>query len=294
MIMNEIAVPDGLVALETLYTILAGIVAIITAGLGIQWRYYKNSKESITRKFEADLKEVQNEKEKELIDIRKEYDKGIDEFKKSYESPVKLEDDDPLIQEIKLVYAKYLHIHKSADPIYNRTIKRLDKDYDIFSEYHYYRFNKYNKENPDITLTDNSTGIVDQRILYPWQKLTFTDMPSMFQEGLVSQSVGKSDTYFSATTYYNGFQKSQEDIGAKMEIDTKKAQIIADFSSIPGFESLFIAPPDAYKWDVKGNKTKLLSLEELDYGVYLLEGYDLKKGESIMIDFHVNWEYLDQ
>ena len=62
-------------------------------------------------------------------------------------------DDKVLIQEEKVVYVKYLYIRKKNDPpVYRKFIKRTGKYIDVHSEYHYYRFNKFNSKNNGITI----------------------------------------------------------------------------------------------------------------------------------------------
>lgn len=286
--------------IENLFIILTAIVAIITTGLAIQWKYYRQKADNLTAKHESELEKQLIIHHNECLTLNQqkisEYDKLKETLKKEFELKqieFSKNKDVPLVQELKMVYVKYLHIKKESEPpVYKKFIKRLNKTFDIHSEYHYYRFNKYNKKNNDITLRDVSSGIVDQKILHPWKKLTFTDKPSMFQKGEISQNVDDSDDYFSATTYYNGFKIDNEDIYSKMEMDTECARLIADFSSIVGLSKLFRAEPDAYKIELDGTETKLIGLEKLDDGVYHIESYNLKKGETLKLDFHVNWDYL--
>ena len=281
--MNDILTPENIKFL--LYT-LGSLIAIISAGLAIQWRYYRQKTENLQNLHKAELANLTAKHNKECTEL---HQKSIEETQKlkttlenefnvkKFELDKKL--DIPLIQEIKMVYVKYLHIRKdSEDPVYKKHISRLEKDFDIHSEYHYYRFNKYNTKNNSILLTDSSTGIVDQNILFPWKKLAFTDIPSKKNKGIITQNVDSSDCYFSATTYYNGFKEGDEDIGMKMEMDTLKARLVADFSSIVGLEKLFIKEPDAYKIGLDERKTKLLGLEKISAGVYHLTADNLKKG----------------
>ncbi|WP_189605686.1 hypothetical protein [Salinimicrobium marinum] len=291
---------EELFNLENIFIVLTSMAAVITTGLAIQWRYYRHTTENLKTKHAADLQELKNQHSEKYIELKQQniekYHDLEESLKKEYEIKkieISEKNNVPLVQELKMVYVKYLHIRKeSEEPIYSRFIKRLNKSYDIHSEYHYYRFNKYNQKNNNILLRDISSGIVDQRILHPWKKLTFTDKPSMLQEKVISQMVDNSDDYFSATTYYNGFKENNEDLYSKMEMETLCARLVADFSSVIGFQNLFTAEPDAYKIEIGGSETKLLGLEKLDEGVYFIESYNLKKGETLKLDFHVNWNYL--
>ncbi|MEM9364227.1 MAG: hypothetical protein AAGA43_16415 [Bacteroidota bacterium] len=287
---------------ETLVVILSAIAALISFGWAVQWRFYKISKENLISNHNEELKKLENSHQEKFLDFKQEQIEAKkdleDSLKKEYElKSMELEKQAniPLVQESKTVYVKYLHIRSEKDPpVYTRYSDRLEEDIEVHSEYHYYRFNKYNKKNNAIKLTDRSSGIVDQNILYPWKKLTFTDLPSKKLPGFISQNVESNDCYFSATTYYNGFCEGNEDIGSKMEMDTLEARIVADFSSIIGLDKLFVKEPDAYKFELDGTRTKLLGLEKIAHGVYHLAANNLKKDESLFLDFHVDWDYLNK
>ncbi|MEM9868352.1 MAG: hypothetical protein AAF765_11730 [Bacteroidota bacterium] len=287
---------------ETLVVILSAIAALLSFGWAVQWRFYKISKENLISNHNEELKKLENLHQEKFLDLKQEQINAKrdleDSLKKDYElksMEVDRKSDIPLIQESKTVYVKYLHIKSEKDePVYTRYSERLEEDIAVHSEYHYYRFNKYNQKNNAIKLSDRSSGIVDQNILYPWKKLTFTDLPSKKLKGFISQNVDSNDCYFSATTYYNGFCEGNEDIGTKMEMDTLEARIVADFSSIVGLDKLFIKEPDAYKFELDGTRTQLLGLEKMAQGVYHLVAYNLKKDESLFLDFHVDWEYLSK
>lgn len=296
--MNELFSPDNI---KIFLSVLGSVIAIISVGLAIQWRYYKQKTESLQTLHKAEIERLNTQHNKECTEL---HQKSIDETQKlrktlEQEYNIKKSELDkkiniPLVQEQKMVYVKYLHIRReSEEPVYSKHISRLEEDIDVHSEYHYYRFNKYSTKNNSILLTDRSSGIVDQNILYPWKKLAFTDIPSKKIKGIISQNVDSSDCYFSATTYYNGFKEHNEDIGMKMEMDTLEARLVADFSSIVGLEKLFVKEPDAYKMELDGRKTKLLGLEKISEGVYHLVSQNLKKGEALLLDFHVNWDYLN-
>ena len=280
---------------------LGSVIAIFSTGLAIQWRFFRQNTENLQKLHKAELENLKAAHNKECTEL---HQKSFEESRKlrtTLENEFKKKEsglDDslniPLAQEMKMVYVKYLHIRRESEkPVYQKHISRLDENIDVHSEYHYYRFNKYNTKNNSITLTDRSTGIVDQNILYPWKKLAFTDIPTQKMKGIISQNVESSDCYFSATTYYNGFKENNEDIGMKMEMDTLEARMVADFSSIVGLDKLFVKEPDAYKMELDGRKTKLLGLEKISAGVYHIVTEKLKKGEALLLDFHVNWDYLN-
>lgn len=281
--------------------VIGGLITILSTGLAIQRSYYKQKVENLQNLQKAEIANITAKHNKECAELQQ---KSIDESQKLRkilkeefnlkETELAAQKKIPLVQEVKMVYVKYLHIRReSEEPIYKKFINRLEENINVHSEYHYYRFNKYSRSNNSITITDRSSGIVDQNILYPWEKLTFTDKPSKKIKGVIAQDVKDCDTYFSATTYYNGFKEKNEDIGMKMEMDTLCARMVADFSSIVGLKRLFTKQPDAYKMQLDGRKVKLLGLEKISDGIYHLVAHNLKKGESLLLDFHVNWDYLN-
>lgn len=288
--------------IETLVIILSAIAALLSFGWAIQWKYYRISKENLVSNHEEELKKLENINRDVFFDYKQEQNlknKNLeDALRKDFELQqleLNKTENIPLVQEAKTVYIKYLHIRSEKEaPVYKRYNDRLEETIDVYSEYHYYRFNKYNIKNNSIKLTDSSTGIVDQNILYPWKKLTFTDIPSKKQKGFISQNVDNNDCYFSATTYYNGFNEGNEDIGMRMEMDTLEARMVVDFSSIIGLDKLFTKEPNAYKFELDGTKTELLGLEKISNGVYHLAAYNMKKDESLFLDFHVDWDYLNK
>lgn len=46
-------------------------------------------------------------------------------------------------------------------------------------------------------------------IIFPWKDLVFTDLPSKKLKNIITQDISGSDTYFTATTYYNGFSEAK-------------------------------------------------------------------------------------
>ncbi len=307
---------------EVLLTILIGLITIVGIGLGVQRSYYRNKvevleesqKNQLTRaetQYSGELSELKvqhgsrvqmlhRQHEKECADIRLQAETDNKRLREIIERELSekekknaLAKQVPLVQEVKMVYVKYIHIRRETDePVYSKFINRLEKSIDVHSEYHYYRFNKYNRPNNEITIKDASSGVVDLNILYPWKELEFTDRPSKLNEGKIGQHLENSDVYFTSTVYYNGFNEGNEDIGMRMEMDTLTARMIADFSSIIGLEKMFTKPPDAYRRNKAGAPTRITSLLELSPGVYYLEMNNLKKGESLMLDFHVDWRVL--
>jgi len=282
--------------IQPIIGIITALLTIIGGSLAVQRWFHVQKCDRLADQHQAEITALKNQhdtenfnKEKQLSEARQKLEHEFEDKNQKYLT----ETQKPLIQEVKLVYVRYLHIKsETAEPAYRKFITRLGETIDVRSEYQYYRFNKFSNSNNSITLIDRSTGIVEPRIMFPWRKLAFTDVPSKKSRGMLTQDIGDSDTYFSVTSYYNGFKEGDEDVGMKMEMDTQVARMIADFSSIEWLSLIFTKEPDAYKIELNGERTKLLGLEEIDDGIYHLEVSNMKKGESLLIDFHVNWDYF--
>lgn len=287
---------------EFFITIGSTIVGIIMGIIGIQRYFHKQKLERLKDKHEVDIEKLKSQYDKESAGWQREILEENEKLKKTINEELDeeaknkaLSKETPLVQEEKAVYVKYIYIRRKTEPpVYQKYISRLGEYIDVHSEYLYYRFNKYNEKNNFVTIRDRSSGVVDLNILFPWRELIFTDEPSKKIPGLISQDLRGADTYFTVTTYYNGFSENNEDIAMKMEMDTVSARLIADFSSILNLDKLFIKEPDVYRVSTEGKKTKILGLEKLNDGVYHINLSNLKKGEVVLLDFHVNWNYLDE
>ena len=302
-------------SIKLILAILGGLIAIITTGLGIQWRYYKQKKEVIDDKYQSELLRQKAEYENKIADVKKSANQELDNLKNRFESELKEavslkpkeKSDSRLIQNEKVIYVKYLYIKSErGKPVYRKYIERTGKYIDVHSEYHMYRFNRYSSSNNETAITDSTSGVVDLNIVHPWRQLIFTDENRKKKEDFISQNLSGSDTYFSVSTYYNGFNagegdkenedgKGNEDIGMKMEMDTENARLIADFSSIIGFEKLFKRSPDVIHKKADGSAdVKIHGLEEIRKGIYHIHKTNLKKGDVIRIDFHVDWDFWEK
>lgn len=203
-----------------------------------------------------------------------------------------------LIQEEKVVYVKYLYITPSyLPPQYIKYVERINEDVEVYSEHLYYRFNKFNREDNQIVIKDTSKyGVVDLNIIYPWLGKITSTSSSDIQRGVMDKTLRNSNIYLSMTSYYNSFIEGQEDIGMRMEYDTKSAKLIADFSSIPDHDKFFKRNPDGYikKYEGDENPITYLGLKSIRHGVYVLQHENLKVDSKMELDFHVNWDYLKQ
>jgi hypothetical protein len=314
---------DDLGLLLALLTVVGGVIGFLYR---FERERYETKLSTLQERFDLDLASTKAEREADVERLHREYaaqlaalrekgveekqlkDREISEIKQSFEAQYEalkeeansakasatIDDAIPLVQEEKMVYIKYLYIRPTTGaPAYTKYIDRIKRHLDIYSEYYFVRFNKFSKARNSITIRDRTSGVVDLTLIYPWKRLSFADEGSATIPQVITQDLAGQDTYFTASTYYNGFSEGNEDVAIKMEMDTTVARMVADFSSVVGFESLFTREPEAYRIDTDQQKTKLLGLEEHKPGVYHIEVHNLQKGEVVMLDFHVDWEHLE-
>lgn len=201
-----------------------------------------------------------------------------------------------LIQEEKILYVKFIHlIPDNVPPVYFKKIPRLQKTIPVRTETLSYKYNRFNKVNNSLTIRDSSFGVVDLNVIKPWLS-KIVDHPSSKQnEGEVSVNLSGSDTYLTASTYYNGIKyKDDEDYALKAEMFTKVARIVVDFSSLKNLDKIFVKEPNAYRFfdPDKKKDNPLKVIESIDKSIYSIEAKDLQMNEMIVLDFHIDWKYL--
>lgn len=196
----------------------------------------------------------------------------------------------------KLAYIKILYLSKmegGKNPIYHRTIERLgNEEVSVFDEFVFYSLNIYSQEHEQYSCEFRSSGIIDLRIVHPWkEKLAFPDKDAQFQKGYMKQTINESsNVYYIVCHHYNGLQPGHEDIGMRMDEDTKYARLVVDFSSIPNSELIFKERPKAILRTE--NEEKSIGIIEKKPSIYSTSQGDLKKGQFLRIDFKIDWEKL--
>jgi hypothetical protein len=199
-------------------------------------------------------------------------------------------------QHYKFFYVKLYHLTRrsaTSRPVYKRFIQRLNTHVDVYDEAHYFRLNIFDKEQDDFTTVDRSSGVVDLQLLYPWQKLQFSDWGAEKVPNMITHTIKKkSHTFFTRSMYFNGFQEGNTDVAMKMESDTREARMIIDFSSIPGFEMIFKSSPRAYL-RTSGMEGPI-DITKVHPGIYVVSHNDLQKEDVIIVVFDVDWDIVDQ
>src|SRR5262245_54668665 len=103
-------------------------------------------------------------------------------------------------QKYKMIYVKIIHLRlrePGAGPVYRAMLRRMNREIDVFDEYHFFRLNVYHQNQEEFRCTDRSSGIVDLQVIHPWQDhLVFADRDAASQVNFVEQTVAaKSDLY---------------------------------------------------------------------------------------------------
>jgi hypothetical protein len=232
---------------------------------------------------------------KENKQLKKDYEKKTNELEEKLEL-ISSTKNKPIVQLEKVVYDKFLYIkQRNNKPVYKAHVKRINEYTEVYDEKFSVRINKFSSITP-VTTRDRSSGIIDLLFLLPFkEKLNFPDQPSRKSKHTVLQDLYGEDTYISTGTYYNGFQPGSEDLASKMEMDTEVFRFIADFSSIPDIEEIMEKKPNLYKLNLDESKLDITSkIKEVGQAIFYVEVKNLKKGEVICFDFHINWNYLNQ
>ncbi|WP_154859506.1 hypothetical protein [Cyclobacterium xiamenense] len=280
------------IAVTVIIAIIGGLAYLITRLINHRITTLKEvhlldkekQRKELESNFEEEKQNLRNELNANNLELSHKYrDKNINP--NVSDKPIKI------IQENKTVYVKYLHIYDNGvEPVYSKRLIHNNSEIEVFSEFQYFRFNRFNSPDNSITIRDRSSGAVDPNILFPWRNLIFTDEGSKDSDGQVDQEISGSDTYFTVTTYYNGFHAKDPSIAMKMERDTLSARLIADFSSIAHFKSIVLNNPKVYRRNEHGQK-EIYGLEYLDDGIYHIHATHLKKGEVVKMVFPISEEF---
>jgi hypothetical protein len=195
----------------------------------------------------------------------------------------------------KLSYIKIIYLSRRGNgkhPIYKHFSKRLNKEIDIFDEFHYYRLNIFQEKQKDFSSYDRSSGTLDLMILHPWQtELVFDDLGAREVPNIIQQKLSPSQLFFTRTTYFNGFQEGNEDFSIKMETNTHEAKMIVDFSSIPNYQQIIKSMPQG-KFRSGQTEHPVGVIESS--GIYILNMEKLKKDDVLKLVFDIDWNKVDE
>jgi|GEM_PF-5767650 len=278
------------------YGILLGsFLGVFIAGLTL---YFTQRHRNRERREKAIEKEALNKSlQSRLSDLEKENERLLNKLDSPQEAAGTSEPVE-LIQEEKVMYIKFLYIIPDHMPhAYIKKHKRTGQEIPVHTESLHFRFNKFNTINNNVEITDSSKyGTVDLNIIHPWTPKLPTHPSRKSNAQMVSAKLSGSNLYMTSSSYVNGFTKGEEDYAIMAEYPTQVARIIADFSSIQNLSALFEKEPNAYRYfDPKLKKeTPLFGIQQISTGIYAIEARDLEPNEMIELDFHINWEYLNE
>ena len=281
--------------LEKYGPLVGSFLGVLIAGLTLYFtqRHRSRQKREKDIEKEASNKSLQtrlSDLEKENQHLKNKLDTKQEKFNSSKS--------DELIQEEKVMYIKFLYIIPDNLPYaYIKKHKRTGQEIPVRTESLHFRFNKFNKINDNVEITDSSKfGTVDLNIIHPWSTKISTHASRKNNPHLISAKLSGSNLYMTSSSYVNGFIEGEEDYAIMAEYPTKIARLIADFSSIQNLSKLFEKEPNAYRYfDPKLKKeTPLYGIQQISNGIYSIEARDLKLNEMIELDFHINWNYLNE
>jgi hypothetical protein len=203
------------------------------------------------------------------------------------------------LQQHKCSYLKMYSLSRKAagaPPLYQRHVDRLNQDIDVYDEVHLFRLNVFHKQQMQFATRDRSDGVVDLRILHPWQEeINYPDKAAAKIPGLIVQAFEHgSSVFLTQTIRYNGFQPGGEDMLTQMEGDAEEVRMIMDFSSLPNIKAVLNGNPKATLWSAQDKSWKEIKLTEPHSNVYLVEQSKLRKDDVIKVEFPIDWDKVDQ
>lgn len=199
----------------------------------------------------------------------------------------------------KLLYIKANHLTDLAagKPVYKARIQRLGQDVEVYDEFESFEINVFRNEQSDFQWYTRTSGVVDYRMLYPWDGLRNNDVEGQRVLDFVSGTVAEASSTFSANAIcYNGFQEGHTNQEMIIEKSTKDARLVVDFSSIPGFDSrvFFTKPPQAIQIYGNGQGTEQVDAEEKPPGVFIAYCNNVEKGRGMKMNFFLNWAAISK
>lgn len=145
----------------------------------------------------------------------------------------------------KMHYVKFVsHAQRTDDraPLYRKRIHRVDKEFDVWDEYNAITVNCFSHcLNAYKFYTRTQGDAVDFTVLFPYvDKLTFSDVKEGLHDKVLNPTIeAPSNVYAVATSYLNGFQKGNTDIGTKATHPARVMRLVADFSSLADHDKRF-------------------------------------------------------
>jgi hypothetical protein len=221
----------------------------------------------------------------------------------------------------KLLYVKVnlLSNQKAqAAPFYQRKVARLDgsdRVVPVYDEAVYYTLKLFPEKQTVIKEQDQSSGVVDPRLVIPWTSRPELQHSMQPVKQLVDiESSENSDTMLSISHFLNGFQTADTNLCRSLDNDSESGdtealhgfctyadedaeslRLVVDFSSIPNARALI--PMPKVKVMVGGQIVDMgddLKYEQCGESVYMALCKDAKKGTLLVMCFAFkNWDGTD-
>ncbi|CAN5657400.1 hypothetical protein BH10ACI4_BH10ACI4_13000 [soil metagenome] len=199
----------------------------------------------------------------------------------------------------KLLYVKVTHLSDRSlggAPAYYRIVDRLDpseRSVPVYDEAVYNTLEIYPSERPLSSRTDRSSGVVDSRIVVPWQdQIEFRDAGAARIKEMVQINVADTDAVFTASHFINGLQgPSNQEFSSYLPEDSNDFRLIVDFSSIPNADK-FISLKNAFIDRKFDNRPHAVGTAPVGHSLYTVSCTDGKKGDVLRMCFNFDWSRL--
>jgi DNA-binding winged helix-turn-helix (wHTH) protein len=195
----------------------------------------------------------------------------------------------------KVLWAKILHLRQKGVDAPAYRFSRGSSVTDVFDEIMFFSLHLASTELPQWEWSIVSSGDPPMtHITHPWQP-----EPSYFDPHLVGvlsthitpRCTQPSQMFLTVTSMYNGLQKGNEEVYAKIEIDAEYLRFVVDFASLPDPKPRFKIGPHAILQTPRGAEfdDTIMDLEETYPGIYTVVGTGLKRGQLLKVVWELDW-----
>ena len=167
-------------------------------------------------------------------------------------------------------------------------MEETERSVPVFDEAVYYTLELLPATGPVGMRKDRSSGVVDSRIVIPWQdEVAFRDAGARQLKGFIQlEPDTDSDTFLSISHFENGLQAKSQDVCTDVPQDAEYVRVVVDFSSVPN-NARFISA-DRAMVSLKEWK-EVLPITRSGPGLFSVVCKDVKKDSVITIFFTFDW-----
>lgn len=196
----------------------------------------------------------------------------------------------------KILYVKVLHLRQKGrdKPAYSARAQSNKNPIDVYDEALYYSLHIFPEKQTswEWSIVTSGDAAVTQ-ITHPWQDVPeYLDpyLADMRSPHLNPKSSGSSATYLTVTTMYNGLQKGQEQIYAKIETDAEYVRLVVDFASLADPKPVFKIRPVGTVESVRPPSARQVEVHEPYPLVFTASSRDMRPGHILKIKWSVVWQ----